>query len=274
MQNYLTIDVEDYFQVDAFSDIVSSKDWGALEQRAPNSMAVILQMLKKHRVHATFFVVGWLAEKHPEIVSAIVEHGHEIGCHSYWHRKVYELTPETFREDTLRAKAVLETLSNKKVTAYRAPSYSITRESLWALGILKEAGFTTDSSIFPITHDTYGIPDAPRFRYEVHGLGIVEFPISTALFFGRRIPVSGGGYFRLFPYWFTKKALKRINNRERQPFVFYIHPWEIDSDQPRFKGARLLSRFRHYNNLHKTRARFERLLNDFDFVPLPVNSRG
>ena len=274
MQNYLTIDVEDYFQVAAFADIVSSRDWDAMEQRAHNGMAVILQLLKKHGVYATFFIVGWLAEKHPDIVSAIVADGHEIGCHSYWHRHIFDLTPEEFREDTFKAKAVLEKISNKKITAYRAPSYSITRKSLWALDILKDAGFTTDSSIFPIAHDIYGIPDAPRFPYEMPDLGLVEFPVSTAIFFGRRIPVSGGGYFRLFPYWFTKMALKKINDQEKQPFVFYIHPWEIDPDQPRFKHARLFSRFRHYNNLQKTRGRFERLLNDFDFVPLPAAISG
>ena len=235
-------------------------------------MAAILHILKKHDVHATFFVVGWIAEKHPEIVHAIAANGHEIGCHSYWHRKIYDLTPEAFREDTLRAKAVLERLSNKKVTAYRAPSYSITKKSLWALDILKETGFTTDSSIFPIRHDLYGIPDAPRFRYTLSRHGIEEFPISTAVIFGRRVPVSGGGYFRLFPYWFTKLALKSINQKEKQPFVFYLHPWEIDPEQPRFKNARLFSKFRHYNNLDKTRIRFERLLNDFQFIPLPENS--
>lgn len=272
MQNYLTIDVEDYFQVAAFSDIVSSRDWDGMEQRVHSPMAAILHILKKHDVHATFFVVGWIAEKHPEIVHAIAANGHEIGCHSYWHRKIYDLTPEAFREDTLRAKAVLERLSNKKVTAYRAPSYSITKKSLWALDILKEAGFTTDSSIFPIRHDLYGIPDAPRFRYKLPRHGIEEFPISTAVIFGRRVPVSGGGYFRLFPYWFTKLALKSINQKEKQPFVFYLHPWEIDPEQPRFKNARLFSKFRHYNNLDKTRIRFERLLNDFQFVPLPENS--
>lgn len=274
MQNYMTIDVEDYFQVAAFSDIVSKKDWDVMEQRVHNGMSVLLRILKKHGVHATFFVVGWVAEKHPEVVQAIIDDGHDIGCHSYWHEKIFELTPEAFYKDTIRAKTVLERLTNRKITAYRAPSYSITRKSLWALDILKDLGFTTDSSIFPIAHDMYGIPDAPRFRYEMPEYGLVEFPISTALFAGRRVPVSGGGYFRLFPYWFTKMALKKINLKEKQPFVFYLHPWEIDHDQPRFKSARLLSRFRHYNNLHKTMGRFERLLNDFDFVPLPAAIHG
>ncbi|MCF8026232.1 MAG: DUF3473 domain-containing protein [Desulfobacteraceae bacterium] len=269
MQNYLTIDVEDYFQVAAFADIVAPEDWEGLEPRLQANLPAILAVLKKHGVHATFFVVGWIAEKYPHMVREILAHGHEIGCHSYWHRKIYELTPEEFRADTIRAKAALEKIANRKITAYRAPSYSITKKSLWALDILKEAGFTTDSSIFPIRHDFYGMPDAPRFRHRLPAQGIDEFPISTAVLFGRKIPVSGGGYFRMFPYWFTKFALKRINQKENQPFVFYLHPWEIDAAQPRFKRARLLSKFRHYNNLDKTLDRFERLLTDFDFIPLP-----
>lgn len=269
MQNYLTIDVEDYFQVSAFADIVPPSEWAAMEQRAPDNTRNILDLLKKYGVHATFFVVGWVAENHPEVVRAIAADGHVIGCHSYWHRPVYELTPQEFREDTLKAKAILESIADRKITAYRAPSYSITKKSLWALDILKEAGFTTDSSIFPIWHDLYGIPDAPRFTYLLSPQGIQEYPISTAHFFGKNLPIAGGGYFRLFPYWFTKFALKRINAKEGQPFVFYLHPWEIDKGQPRFRQARMRSRFRHYNNLEKTMGRFERLLNDFDFIPLP-----
>lgn len=271
MQNYLTIDVEDYFQVAAFSNIISPKDWGTMEQRLHNNIRPLLQLLKEHDVHATFFIVGWIAEKQPEIVRAIMKDGHDIGCHSYLHQKVYDLSPEAFREDTLKAKTILESICNRKITAYRAPSYSITKKSLWALDILNELGFTTDSSIFPIHHDIYGIPDAPRFHYTHPRLGMEEFPISTAVFFGQKIPIAGGGYFRLLPYWFTKFALKRINNKEKQSFIFYLHPWEIDSKQPRFKQADLLSKFRHYNNLDKTLGRFKQLLNDFDFIPLPDN---
>lgn len=269
MQNYLTIDVEDYFQVAAFEDIVSPQQWGAMDQRVQANTTQILELLKKYDIRATFFIVGWIAEKHPEVVQAITADGHEIGCHSYWHRNIYDLTPEEFRQDTIKAKNILEAISKRKITAYRAPSYSITRKSLWALDILKESGFAQDSSIFPIMHDRYGIPDSPRFRYTHPENGLEEFPISTALFFGKKIPVSGGGYFRLFPYWFTKFALKRINEQEGQSFVFYIHPWEIDHGQPRFSQARFLSKFRHYNNLDKTMGRFERLLNDFQFGPLP-----
>ncbi len=269
MHNYLTIDVEDYFQVSAFADIVPSSQWAAMEQRVPDNTRNILDLLKKYGVHATFFVVGWVAENHPEVVRAIAADGHDIGCHSYWHRPVYELTPGEFREDTIKAKAALERITGGRITAYRAPSYSITKKSLWALDILKEVGFTADSSIFPIWHDLYGIPDSPRFPYRLDPQGIQEYPISTAVFFGKNLPIAGGGYFRLFPYWFTRFALKRINSKEGQPFVFYLHPWEIDNGQPRFRQARMRSRFRHYNNLGKTMGRFERLLNDFDFIPLP-----
>jgi polysaccharide deacetylase family protein (PEP-CTERM system associated) len=271
VQNYLTIDVEDYFQVAAFADIFSPRDWGTMEQRVKISIHPILHLLKKYDTLATFFVVGWIAEKHPEVVKAIMNDGHDIGCHSYWHQNIYDQTPEAFRQDTLKAKTILEKICNKRITAYRAPSYSITKKSLWALDILNEMGFTVDSSIFPIRHDIYGIPDAPRFRYKLSQQNIEEFPISTAIVFGQKIPVAGGGYFRLFPYWFTKFALKKINQRESQPFVFYLHPWEIDPDQPRFANANRLSKFRHYNNLDKTLGRFERLLNDFDFIPLPDN---
>ncbi|MBS0013181.1 MAG: DUF3473 domain-containing protein [Desulfobacterales bacterium] len=270
MQNYLTIDVEDYFQVAAFADIVSPKNWDRMESRIESNLSQILKTLKNQGVYGTFFVVGWLAEKYPEVVRQIIDNGHEIGCHSYWHRKIYDLTPEEFLEDTLRAKAVLEKIARRPITAYRAPSYSITAKSLWALDILKSAGFETDSSIFPIHHDLYGIPGSPRFQYRLQKQGMEEFPISTAVFFGRKIPVAGGGYFRLFPYWFTKFALKRINNKEGRPFVFYLHPWEIDPGQPHFGQARWSSKFRHYNNLDKTLDRFERLLRDFEFGPLPV----
>ena len=274
MQNYLTIDVEDYFQVAAFADIVSPEKWDAMEQRVQNSITPILRLLKQHKVLATFFVVGWVAEKHPDVVRAIINDGHHVGCHSYWHRNIYDLTPEAFREDTLKAKTVLESICGREITAYRAPSYSITKKSLWALDILSALGFKVDSSIFPIRHDIYGIPDSPRFRYNLPQQGMEEFPISTAVFFGQNIPVAGGGYFRLFPYWFTKLALTRINKKEKQPFVFYIHPWEFDKTQPRFRQARPLSKFRHYNNLSKTRYRLKRLLNDFDFIPLPENGVG
>lgn len=268
MQNYLTIDVEDYFQVSAFEAVVTPGEWSGLESRVESNTTLILDLLDKYKVKVTCFIVGWVAERYPQIVKEIVCRGHDIGCHSYLHRKVYDMTPEEFRRDTKKAKEILEEVSGRPVVSYRAPSYSITRESLWALEMLVELGFRVDSSIFPIVHDIYGIPDAPRFRYTHAEFDLVEYPISTVRILGRNIPAAGGGYFRLFPYWLTKKLLKKINHGEGQPFVFYLHPWEVDPGQPRFMNASLFSKFRHYNNLDKTVARFERLLQDFSFGPL------
>ena len=266
--NYLTIDVEEHFQVAAFEDIVNPKDWESHESRVVKNTNLILDLLKKHKTKATFFIVGWTAERHPDMVREIARQGHDIGCHSYMHKKIYDLTPEEFRQDTAKAKAVLERITRNKIIGYRAPSYSITKKSLWALDILSELGFEYDSSIFPILHDNYGIPDAPRFKYQHLNLNLTEYPISTAKVLGRNFPVAGGGYFRLFPYWLTKKLLHSINQEERQPFIFYLHPWEVDPSQPRMDGARILSKFRHYNNLRKTRLRLEKLLSEFKFGPL------
>lgn len=263
--NYLTIDVEEHFQVAAFDDIVKPKDWNNHTSRVAKNTTFILDLLAQHQTKATFFIVGWTAERNPDLVKEIDRQGHEIGCHSYMHRKIYDLSPEEFREDTIKAKGILEQILDKKIAGYRAPSYSITKKSLWALDMLSELGFIYDSSIFPIMHDNYGIPDAPRFKYRHPNLNLTEFPISTAKVLGRNIPVSGGGYFRLFPYWFTKKLLKSINQKEKQPFIFYLHPWEVDPDQPRLSDAGFISKFRHYNNLKKTSGRFKRLLSDFDF---------
>lgn len=272
IKNYLTIDVEDYFQVAAFEDIISPSSWDSMEQRVEQNTSCILDILARYDIKATFFVVGWTAERFPELVRKIKAAGHDIGCHSYHHKKIYDLTPEEFRQDTKQAKEILEDITGEEITGYRAPSYSITRKSLWALDILEGLGFKYDSSIFPIVHDNYGIPDAPRFEYRLPDHDMMEYPISTAPFMGRKIPIAGGGYFRLFPYWFTRMALKKINNREKKPFIFYLHPWEIDPAQPRMKHARALSRFRHYNNLDKTEKRFARLLEEFEFGPIPTST--
>ena len=265
--NYLTIDVEDYFQVAAFEKQIKPDEWPQFESRVNKNTSGILDTLDLFHVKATFFIVGWIAEKHPELVREISNRGHEVGCHSYKHQRITTLSKDSFREDTKRSKDILENIIGRKVIGYRAPSYTITKKTIWALDILAELGFEYDSSIFPIYHDTYGIPDAPRFSYKHDGLELIEYPISTALILGRKVPVAGGGYFRLFPYWFTQKALKSINHKEKQPFVFYIHPWEIDPDQPRIKNIPLKSRFRHYNNLSKTSDRFHKLLSDFKFGP-------
>ena len=269
ISNYLTIDVEDYFQVSAFEDIVNPADWDGMEQRVVGNTMKILDILAMNCTKATFFIVGWVADKFPHLVETIHRQGHVIGCHSYWHRKVYTLSPEEFRADTLRSKTILEDIIGKPVLGYRAPSYSITKKSLWALDILKEFGFVYDSSVFPVHHDTYGIPGAPRYSYR-HDNGLIEYPLSTVLMLGQTIPVSGGGYFRLFPYWFIRAALRSINGKEKKPFIFYLHPWEVDPEQPRMVRAKKFSQFRHYNNLDKTTARLRHLLNDFHFAPLPV----
>jgi polysaccharide deacetylase family protein (PEP-CTERM system associated) len=264
--NYLTIDVEDYYHVSAFENVIRFEDWDNYESRVVNNTKKLLEMLSgAGEIKATFFILGWVAEKHPEIVKEIDTNGHEIACHSYRHRLVYNMSPEEFRNDLLKAKKILEDIIGKKIKGYRAPSYSITKKSIWAFDILAELGFEYDSSIFPINHDFYGIPNAPRFKYKLSGHDLVEYPISTYKLFGFNIPVSGGGYFRLLPYCFTRIALNKINTNERQPFVFYIHPWEIDPEQPRVKNIVTLSRFRHYFNQDKTEFRFKQLLNDFNF---------
>ncbi|MCL1979931.1 MAG: DUF3473 domain-containing protein [Proteobacteria bacterium] len=267
--NYLTIDVEDYFQVSAFEDIIRPASWDGMEHRVVHNTEKVLAILAEFDTKATFFIVGWVAEKFPHMVRAIHAQGHTIGCHSYWHRKIYNLSPEEFRADTARVKSILENSIGEPVLGYRAPSYSITEKSLWALDILKELGFTYDSSIFPIYHDTYGIPGAPRFAYH-HPNGLLEYPISTVRMLGGNLPIAGGGYFRLFPYGVSRFFLRSLNRGEKQPFVFYLHPWEVDPDQPRMRQAKWLSRFRHYNNLETTAARLRRLLSDFSFTPLPV----
>lgn len=263
--NYLTIDVEEHFQVAAFDDIVSPKDWTGHESRVVKNTKNILQLLGEKGINATFFVVGWVAEKHPDLVLEIRAQGHEIGCHSYRHKKVYDMTLTEFRDDTSKAKRIIEQILGEEIYGYRAPSYSITSKSLWALDVLQDLGFKYDSSIFPVHHDNYGIPDAPRFKFVHKDSRLTEYPISTALMLGRNVPISGGGYFRLFPYWLTKMGLSSINQKEQQPFMFYLHPWEFDPSQPRFRNASMLSRFRHYNNLDKTQNRFKKLLNDFRF---------
>ncbi len=265
--NYLTIDVEDYFQVSAFEKAIDPASWDTYESRVVDNTKLLLDILCDRGVNATFFIVGWIAERYPKMVRMICDQGHEIACHSYMHRKVYDLGPKSFMADTIRAKSTLEDIIGDPVIGYRAPSYSITRKSLWALDILAELGFEYDSSIFPTYHDNYGIPDAPRFAYTLPKQQMTEYPISTLQFMGKNVPVSGGGYFRLFPYAVTRKALKRINEKERQPFVFYLHPWEVDPDQPRVRNSSPLSRFRHYINLKSTRDKFQRLLDDFSFGP-------
>ena len=268
--NYLTIDVEDYFQVAAFEKVIQPSTWENYPSRVEQNTTRILDLLDTYGVKGTFFIVGWTAERFPGLVKEIVTRGHEIGCHSYQHQKIYNQTPEEFRQDTQKAKDILEQASGRPVVGYRAPTYSITKKSLWAFDILQELGFKWDSSIFPIIHDNYGIPDAPRFAYKLPNHDLIEYPISTALIWGQKIPIAGGGYFRIFPYWFTKMALAKINTVEKQPFIFYLHPWEVDPEQPRIRQAGVKSRFRHYRNLDSTEKRLNLLLQGFKFQPIPT----
>ncbi len=270
MRNILTIDVEDYFQVSAFSPHISRTSWDQFESRVEQNTARVLACMARKGTKATFFVLGWVAERYPQLVKVIQAEGHEVACHGYSHCLVYEQTPREFRGETRRAKAVLEDITGCAVCSYRAASYSITRKSAWALQILAEEGFKYDSSIFPIVHDRYGIPDAPRHPIRIKlasGYELLEFPLSTLKLWGLNLPISGGGYFRLFPYMLTHLCIRRLNKMDALPVIFYLHPWEFDPDQPVQKVGRL-SRFRHYLNLHKTEARFERLLASFEFAPL------
>lgn len=268
MLNALTIDVEDYFQVSAFEGRIARSDWDAYPSRVVASTRELLRIFDRHQVRATFFVLGWVANRFPELVRDIARAGHEVGCHSYWHRLIYELTPDAFRQDLRNARDILEDITGCRVTAYRAPSYSITRQSLWALDILCAEGFESDSSIFPVYHDRYGIPDAqphPHRYVGPHG-GLWEFP-PTVYPLGRfNLPVSGGGYFRLYPAWWTAHCFRRIN-QGGWPCVFYLHPWEIDPDQPRLPCP-WRTRVRHYLNLSRTRPRLEWLLTQFRFGTL------
>jgi polysaccharide deacetylase family protein (PEP-CTERM system associated) len=281
MLNALSIDVEDYFQVQAFSGIIPYEAWGQFQTRVERNTFRLLDILNDPGIgnqsppRATFFILGWIAGRYPQLVREIYAQGHEIACHGYAHKPIYQQSEETFRKDIRRAKAILEDIIGEEVVGYRAPSYSITRKSLWALEVLKEEGFKYDSSIFPIKHDLYGLYSAPRhpFRIAFNGnqngdSGLWEFPLSTARILSMNLPVSGGGYFRLFPYSLVKKELKKINQAEGKPFVFYVHPWELDPQQPRIRNAGIKSRFRHYINLDKTEDRLKDLIKTFQFAPL------
>jgi polysaccharide deacetylase family protein (PEP-CTERM system associated) len=273
MLNALTIDVEDYFQVNAFSRHIRADEWDSYPLRVEDNTRRILDMLDEFAIKATFFVLGWIAERVPHLIREIQSKGHEIACHGYGHQLVYHIGPDAFRMDIRRAKQILEDVCGNQIHGYRAPSYSITKQSLWAFDILLEEGFSYDSSVFPVYHDTYGIPDAPRFPYMIERDSgrLSEFPLTTYLVrLGRmeyRLPIAGGGYLRLFPAELIRQGIARINRVENQPAVLYFHPWEIDPHQPRIKAG-LKSRFRHYLNLHRTEAKLRYLLAALDFAPM------
>lgn len=266
MLNAMTVDVEDYFHVAAFAGIVSADQWPSFESRVCQNTDRLLAMLEQAEVHATFFVLGWVAERFPDLVKRIQKAGHELASHSYDHGLVYDKTPDQFRRDLRRAKTAIEQASGVAVHGYRAPSFSITTRSLWALDVLVSEGYRYDSSIYPIRHDRYGIPTWSRHiqRVERQGGGLWELPGSTVNYAGLNLPMGGGGYFRLLPYSWTRHGIRALNATEGKPAIFYVHPWEIDPLQPRLKAG-AVSRFRHYRNLEHTETRLRRLLQDFRF---------
>ncbi len=259
--NALTVDVEDYFQVSAFAPHIARSDWDARECRVERNMERILGMLDESGSKATFFTLGWIAERYPQLVRAIVDNGHELASHGYGHQRVSDQTAEVFLADIRRAKNLLEDISGHEIKGYRAPSFSIGKNNLWAFDCLERAGYRYSSSVYPIRHDHYGMPDAPRFAFGVGGL--LEVPPTTLRMGGRNWPASGGGYFRLMPYALSRWLLRRVNATDRQPAIFYFHPWEIDHEQPRISGISAKTRFRHYVNIDRMEPRLRQLLNDF-----------
>jgi polysaccharide deacetylase family protein (PEP-CTERM system associated) len=269
MKNALTVDLEDYFHVSAYSGRVRLEEWDSYPSRVVANTDRLLALLAEHNCLATFFVLGWVAEKKPEIVARVAAAGHEIACHSLLHRKIFDLTPQEFREDTHRAKAVIEDATGKKVVGYRAPSFSVTKKSSWALDILAEEGFQYDSSVFPVRHPSYGIPDAPRTPYWINTPSgrILEFPMPTLAIGSMRSPIGGGAYLRFLPYSYTRWAIRHLNRQENFPVCVYIHPWELDPEQPRMGGS-LSARARHYFGLRGTEFKLRKLISDIEFCPL------
>jgi polysaccharide deacetylase family protein (PEP-CTERM system associated) len=263
--NAMTVDVEDYFQVSAFETNVDRVDWDNMPRRVESNVDRILELFERKGIVATFFTLGWVAERHPDMVRRIVSQGHELASHSWAHARVTTQNPAEFRQDVTRTKKLLEDISGVVVTGYRAPSYSIGSSNLWALDELADAGYLYSSSIVPIRHDLYGMPEAPRFAFTAAGGRLLEIPVTTVPLAGRNINCGGGGWFRLFPYRFSRWALARVNMLEGQAGVFYFHPWEIDPEQPRPNGLSAKSRFRHYLNLDRMYPRLEHLLEDFSW---------
>lgn len=262
-RNAMSVDVEEYFQVWALASATKRADWDSLPSRVESSIETVLQLFAQADVNATFFTLGWIAERHPRMIRRIAEAGHEIASHGYAHAKITDQDEAEFREDVSRAKGILEDVSGQAVSGYRAPSFSIGADNLWALDVLHETGHRYSSSIYPVVHDHYGMPDASRFAFRHRADGILEVPMSTAKLWGRNLPCGGGGYFRLVPYQYFRWAIRRLNEFEEQPAIFYFHPWELDPEQPRIKNIPLKSRFRHYVNLSRMEGRLARLLSEF-----------
>jgi polysaccharide deacetylase family protein (PEP-CTERM system associated) len=266
IKNAMSVDVEDYFQVSAFAPHIRREDWDSLPCRVERNVDVILGLLDEADARATFFTLGWIAERYPQVVRRIVDNGHELASHGYGHQRASDLTPVQFRDDVTHAKRLLEDLGGVAVRGYRAPSFSISRKNWWAVAELENAGYEYSSSIYPVRHDHYGMPDAPRFPHRPNGdLGILELPPTTLPFFGRNLPAAGGGWFRLLPYEVSRWMLRRVHTEDQAPCMFYFHPWEIDPGQPRQTGLSAKTRFRHYINLHRMPGRLRKLLNDFEW---------
>ncbi len=266
IKNAMTIDVEDYFQVSAFAPYIDRASWPARECRVEANIERILAVLASGGVHATFFTLGWIAERYPQMVRRIVAGGHELASHGYSHLRASDQNRAEFDDDIIRSKALLEDIGGQQVIGYRAPSFSIGRANLWALDALKEAGYRYSSSIYPIAHDHYGMPDAPRFAFYPNGPdGLLEIPITTVRLLQKNLPAGGGGYFRLLPYVLSRWMMNKVNHDDRQPAIFYFHPWEVDPDQPRPPGVGAKSRFRHYVNLARMEGRIARLTRDFSW---------
>ena len=262
--NALTVDVEDYFQVSAMAPHIARNTWDSQPCRVERNVQRLLALFSQHQARATFFTLGWIAERYPQLVREIVAGGHELASHGYGHLRASEQSRDDFTQDVKRAKALLEDIGGKAVRGYRAPSFSIGHTNPWAFDVLLEAGYKYSSSVYPVQHDHYGMPDAPRFPYAARP-GLIEIPITTTRVMGRNLPAGGGGYFRLAPYKLSRWALRRVNTIDQRPAIFYMHPWEIDPDQPRVAGTDMKTRFRHYVNLSKTESRLGRLLHDFEW---------
>ncbi len=260
----MTIDVEDYFQVSAFAPHIARDSWDHMPCRVERNVDAILEILDEHRAQATFFTLGWMAERYRDMVRSIVAQGHELASHGYAHQRATDQSPQEFYQDITRAKSLLEDVGGVAVQGYRAPSFSIGRTNLWAQSTLKKAGYRYSSSVYPIRHDHYGMPDAPRFAFYPEGAdGLLELPVTTVSLFNRNLPAGGGGYFRLLPYSVSRWCLRRVNTVDRQPCIFYFHPWEIDPGQPRQKNISVKTRFRHYVNLSSMERRIRALCKDF-----------
>ena len=260
----MTVDVEDYFHVSAFENVIEPKNWNDLTLRVEHNTHRLLELFDKHQAKCTFFTLGWVAEKCPELIKMIVDQGHELASHGFAHRRNTAMSQAEVKDDIYRSKALLEDLSGKEILGYRAPSFSINESNTWVFEILQELGFKYSSSTYPINHDLYGVPEWPRFPY-MREEGILEIPIPTLRKNDKNVGIGGGGFFRLYPYWLSKRRIDAFHQQENQPYSFYFHPWEIDPNQPRIKEASFKSKIRHYINLSRMEAKLVRLLEDYEW---------